>query len=153
MYEEAPNRFENCYLCHKPLPPMYGGKERRRFRKCRSCVNMGTKKNRMDDPVRHLHFKWRTLQSKRPLNDDVKHLVSVDVVRNVFERCGRRSALSGATDHKRLCVASKVKHPQTEDDLVVVTTGDAVLVMPKERAQDVRAVVQELERRKMEPYL
>jgi mannose-1-phosphate guanylyltransferase len=39
------------------------------------------------------------------------------------------------------------------DDLVVVTTGDAVLVMPKERAQDVRAVVQELERRKMEPYL
>jgi mannose-1-phosphate guanylyltransferase len=39
------------------------------------------------------------------------------------------------------------------DDLVVVTTGDTVLVMPKERAQDVRAVVQELERRKMETYL
>lgn len=39
------------------------------------------------------------------------------------------------------------------DDLVVVTAGDAVLVMPKARAQDVRAVVQELERRKMDPYL
>src|SRR5262249_29683222 len=39
------------------------------------------------------------------------------------------------------------------DDLVVVATDDAVLVMPRERAQDVRAVVQELERRKMDPYL
>jgi mannose-1-phosphate guanylyltransferase len=31
------------------------------------------------------------------------------------------------------------------DDLVVVSTGDATLVCPKERAQDVRALVERLQ--------
>ncbi|WP_305731670.1 mannose-1-phosphate guanylyltransferase [Trichlorobacter ammonificans] len=39
------------------------------------------------------------------------------------------------------------------DNLVVVSTGDAVLVCPRERAQEVRQVVEELERRKMTQYL
>ncbi|MBM3289976.1 MAG: hypothetical protein FJY92_07475, partial [Candidatus Hydrogenedentes bacterium] len=34
------------------------------------------------------------------------------------------------------------------EDLVVVVTGDAVLVIPKDRAQDVRHAVQELKERK-----
>jgi mannose-1-phosphate guanylyltransferase len=38
-------------------------------------------------------------------------------------------------------------------DLIVVTTGDAVLVCPKERAQEVREIVAELERRKLDRYL
>ncbi len=38
-------------------------------------------------------------------------------------------------------------------DLVVVETADALLVCPRERAQDVRAVVTELEKRKKEQYL
>jgi hypothetical protein len=33
------------------------------------------------------------------------------------------------------------------DDLVVVETADAVLVMPKSRAQDVKAVVEQLRAR------
>jgi mannose-1-phosphate guanylyltransferase len=39
------------------------------------------------------------------------------------------------------------------EDLVVVQAGDAVLVMPKARAQDVREVVRELERRGMKDRL
>lgn len=39
------------------------------------------------------------------------------------------------------------------DNLIVVSTGDAVLVCPRERAQDVRRVVEELERRNMAQYL
>jgi mannose-1-phosphate guanylyltransferase len=38
-------------------------------------------------------------------------------------------------------------------DLVVVDTPDALLVCPKERAQDVRLVVEELRRRKLQRYL
>ncbi len=38
-------------------------------------------------------------------------------------------------------------------DLVVVATGDAVVVLPRERAQDVKRVVESLEARKREPYL
>jgi len=39
------------------------------------------------------------------------------------------------------------------EDLVVVSTPDAVLVIPKRMAQDVRAVVQELEQRGLSQYL
>jgi mannose-1-phosphate guanylyltransferase len=38
-------------------------------------------------------------------------------------------------------------------DLVVVETADALLVCPRERAQDVRAIVTELEKRKLERFL
>jgi mannose-1-phosphate guanylyltransferase len=38
-------------------------------------------------------------------------------------------------------------------DLVVVDAGDAVLVCPRERAQEVRRVVDELGRRALEKYL
>jgi mannose-1-phosphate guanylyltransferase/mannose-6-phosphate isomerase len=38
-------------------------------------------------------------------------------------------------------------------DLVVVETADALLVCPRERAQDVRAIVTELEKRKLERHL
>ena len=39
------------------------------------------------------------------------------------------------------------------DDLIVVSTGDAVLVCPRERAQELRRVVEELEKRGMSQYL
>ena len=39
------------------------------------------------------------------------------------------------------------------EDLVVVRTGDAVLVMPKDRAQDVKAVVEALAERGREDLL
>jgi len=38
-------------------------------------------------------------------------------------------------------------------DMVVVDTGDALLIMPRERAQDVRAVVNELKRRQQTDVL
>jgi mannose-1-phosphate guanylyltransferase len=38
-------------------------------------------------------------------------------------------------------------------DLVVVDTPDALLVCPKDRAQDVRLVVDELRRRRLRTYL
>ena len=39
------------------------------------------------------------------------------------------------------------------EGLVVVTTDDAVLIMPKERGQDVRAIVAQLVERKLDTYL
>jgi len=39
------------------------------------------------------------------------------------------------------------------EGLVVVATDDAILIMPKERGQDVRAIVAQLEQRKLDAYL
>lgn len=39
------------------------------------------------------------------------------------------------------------------DDLIVVSSGDAVLVCPKDRAQELRQVVEELDRRGLSDYL
>jgi mannose-1-phosphate guanylyltransferase len=39
------------------------------------------------------------------------------------------------------------------EDVVVVDAGDAVLVLPKGKAQDVRKVVDALKARKLEKYL
>jgi len=39
------------------------------------------------------------------------------------------------------------------EDLIVVAAGDAVLVMPRSRSQDVRAVVAELELAQRDPFL
>ncbi len=50
-------------------------------------------------------------------------------------------------DGKRVIAAVGV------DDLIIVATDDAVLVMPKSRAQDVRAVVDALERSGRGTYL
>ena len=38
-------------------------------------------------------------------------------------------------------------------DMIVIETGDALLVCPKNRAQDVKKIVEELEKRKMKKYL
>jgi mannose-1-phosphate guanylyltransferase len=38
-------------------------------------------------------------------------------------------------------------------DMVVVDSGDAVLVVPKDKSQDVRKVVEALKARKREKYL
>ncbi|MGH7318758.1 MAG: mannose-1-phosphate guanylyltransferase [Candidatus Rokuibacteriota bacterium] len=59
-----------------------------------------------------------------------------------------------AVDSKRnVVVGEKLVALLGVEGLVVVTTDDAVLVMPRERAQDVRAVVAELERRRLDAYL
>lgn len=39
------------------------------------------------------------------------------------------------------------------DNLVIINTGDAVLICPKDRAQDVKKVVEQLKARQMERYL
>ncbi len=39
------------------------------------------------------------------------------------------------------------------ENLIIIETGDALLVCPKNRAQDVKKIVEELERRKMNKYL
>ncbi len=59
-----------------------------------------------------------------------------------------------AVDAKRnVVVGEKLVALLGVEGLVVVTTDDAVLIMPWERGQDVRAVVAELERRRLDAYL
>jgi hypothetical protein len=136
--QEDPARFDSCYLCKKALPATE--KRRKRFRKCRGCINSGTRKSRVQDPVRLLHFKWRVSTARHAFPVELR---SMDVVRDVYERCGKRSVLSGVTDHKRLCIVSKVKQPTTADDLVVVTTREAI-VLSKKRNEEERMRMFEL---------
>lgn len=63
-----------------------------------------------------------------------RHVVSVDAARAVVFGNGRLVAVVGL------------------DDVIVVDTPDAILVCHRDRAQDVRRVVDELKRRKLERY-
>ncbi|MEK6609125.1 MAG: mannose-1-phosphate guanylyltransferase [Myxococcota bacterium] len=74
-------------------------------------------------------FGWSDVGTFAALPPAQADVVAVDAERNVVHADGRTVALIGVSD------------------LCVVVTDDAVLVCPKERAQDVRAVVAELERR------
>lgn len=143
LYEEEeehedPARFSKCYICNTPLKPIEGGgnDNRKRFRKCRACINKTVRKNRELDPVRNLHFKWRSAVNKRPLEPEAKHLASLQTVRSVYERCQHKSVLSGESNHSLLCMASKVKRPRTEEDLVIITTNEALALGKKKTDED-----------------
>ena len=66
------------------------------------------------------------------------------------------SGLALALDSSGCVLLADAKRPLAvvgARDLVVVDAGDAILVCPKDRAQDVRKVVDELTRRKLGRYL
>lgn len=135
---DDPLRFEKCFMCQAPLPIQ--DTPRKRFRKCRTCINRGTKRGRERDPVRYLHYKWR---SRKPKRDYVAELYTLQTVRNVYERCQHKSVLSNEDDYKVLCVAGKVKQPKTEADLVLLTTKEA-LGLAKRKTDEARLRVFEL---------
>jgi mannose-1-phosphate guanylyltransferase len=71
-------------------------------------------------------------------------------------RGGNVTQGSCVTIDSRGCLAISHDRPLVllgVDDLVVVDTGDVVLVVPKSRAQDVRLAVAELEKRKLDKLL
>lgn len=76
-------------------------------------------------------FGWSDVGSfaALPAGADAGEIVAIDATGNVVHAEGRLVALLGVRD------------------LCVIVAGDAVLVCPKDRAQDVRAVVAELEKR------
>src|SRR5262249_18509633 len=83
---------------------------------------------------------WAALETLAPRDDQqnarIGEAVTLSASRNlIYAAPGRLIACVGV------------------DDLVIVATDDAVLVMPKSRAQDVREIVRALERSKDAPYL
>jgi mannose-1-phosphate guanylyltransferase len=85
-------------------------------------------------------FGWSDVGSWAALAEidgagSARHLVPVDADRSVVFGDGRLIAVVGL------------------EDVIVVDTPDAILVCHRDRAQDVREVVKELERRGLEQYL
>jgi len=82
---------------------------------------------------------WDSLSEVRPLDRDgnasVGDTLAVDAANNVLVSSGPQISVVGVSD------------------LVVVATADAVLVMPRQRAQDVRAVVDALDKARRDDLL
>jgi mannose-1-phosphate guanylyltransferase len=91
------------------------------------------------------HFGWNDVGSFAALADVLPHdgggntvigdVLAIDARDNVLVGSGRLLAAVGV------------------EGLVIVATDDAVLVLPRERAQDVRQVVDALEKARRDPYL
>ena len=91
---------------------------------CKECVVSRSLKRRRDDPVATL--KSRLYNSFRHKTDD-DTLWSVKTVEKVWKRCKRKSVISGEANYKHLCITTKTNNrPITEDDLVVVTSIEAM---------------------------
>lgn len=136
--EEVPVNFNVCYLCQQPLPPKSNGKERARQKKCVSCLNRQAQKKLRKNPVELLYYKWRNAKNRK--GSDIASLVSRETVEAVYTRAGKRSELSGESDYTRLCISSKTKQPRTQEDLVLITSGEA-LALAKKRTDEERALL------------
>ena len=84
---------------------------------------------------------WAALRQALPADSDGNIIVSGD---HLAVGC-RDMMVYGAND--RLIVTIGV------EDLIVVDTGDVLLICPRDRAQDVKAVVEQLQRQRREEYL
>jgi mannose-1-phosphate guanylyltransferase len=103
-------------------------------------VDYGVMERARDVLVVAATFAWSDVGSWAALAaldgaDASRHVVPVDAARPVVFGNGRLVAVVGL------------------DDVIVVDTPDAVLVCHRERAQDVRRVVDELKRRGLERYI
>jgi len=90
---------------------------------------------------------WSDLGSWSALTE----VVATDELENVVVNSSAHIAI----DSRRCIVSGNGGVVATigVDDLIVVSTGDAVLVCTRERAQELRRVVEELEKRGMSQYL
>lgn len=87
---------------------------------------------------------------------DVGSFAAIPEVRPADARGNVVSGLALAVESDGCVLLADAKRPLAvvgAKDLVVVDAGDAILVCPKDRAQDVRKVVDELNRRKLGRYL
>jgi mannose-1-phosphate guanylyltransferase len=87
---------------------------------------------------------------------DVGSFAALPEVRPVDEHGNVVSGKEAVVVDCQGCVVLADKRPLTVvglTDMVVVDAGDAVLVVPKDKSQDVRKVVEALKARKREKYL
>jgi mannose-1-phosphate guanylyltransferase len=102
-------------------------------------IDYGVMEHARDVVVVAGDFGWSDVGSWAALaaidGTGARGLVSIDAKRSVLFGDGRLVAVVGL------------------DDVIVVDTPDAILVCHRDRAQDVRRVVEELQRRGLEQYL
>ncbi len=106
-------------------------------------IDYGIMEKTKDVIVIRADFAWSDVGSWAALADIVRHrhdgaqapVVAVDAARYVVFNPERLVALVGV------------------DDVIVVDAPDAVLICRRDRAQDVRRVVEELQRRRLDTYL
>lgn len=119
---EKPGVME-CYVCQLPLPDDGVTRKRNCPRRCRACRNAANLERRHKDPVAWLQHRWYN-SAKRQWPDAQPSLWAKETVKEVYERCGGKSVLSGEEDVKMLCVSWKRKRYDV-GELVLLTTKEA----------------------------
>lgn len=107
-------------------------KHKARGRRCKKCKNAAVVKRRHNNPCASLqHRLYNTFHRMWP--NASSELWSMNTVRMVWERCEKKSVISGETNPQHLCISYKHKpsekdEPPTIDDLVVMTTKEAQIL-------------------------
>jgi hypothetical protein len=127
-----------CSQCETPLPPDNKTRKRMRPRKCASCLAASAKARR-DDPIETLRHRWNG-SCKRMYPDAENELWSRRTVEAVFERCGKKSVISGEDRAELLCLFSFFKGniAPTPDQIVLITSREAQS-LAREMTQEKRA--------------
>lgn len=101
-------------------------KKRKPKKRCAKCAIAYDKVLAKQNPGRYLGTKMRVQKRKHgSIGKDEADLYSKDCAQTIYELYQGKSYLSGVSDLKDLCITSKVKHPRTQDDLVLLTTKEA----------------------------
>lgn len=103
-------------------------KRKSRGRRCKKCKNAAVVKRRHKDPCALLQH--RLYNTWRKLWPEATELWTIETIRMVWERCDKKSLISGETNPDLLCISYQhkprdKKDPPTIDDLVVITTKEA----------------------------
>ena len=88
---------------------------------------------------------WEAMRGDAGVRDDNQNVLSGNAI--ALEAKGIFAHAHGRLPHGRLMVLMGV------DDLVVVDSGDAILIARRSRSQELRLVIDELKRRGLERYL
>ena len=116
--------MQKCRKCKKVLEKDGKTRVKVRARTCRWCRSDGIVKRRKKSAVAFLSYKMYNSMRHIPKID--KKLWSTEVVQRIWTRCNKKSVIGGESDHIRLCIHPLRKGVYTEDNMVVLSTSEAM---------------------------
>jgi hypothetical protein len=127
----------DCSQCNKPLPSDNKTRKRLRSRKCASCLATSAK-TRRNDPIEVLRHRWNGSCKRYPDADN--ELWSRKTVQTVYERCIKKSVISGEDRVELLCLTSFfMSNTAPKPEQIVVVTSREAQSLAREKTQEKRA--------------
>lgn len=121
-----------CVDCSEVIPEREDKKRNRTRKRCTKCAKKHDKEKIKQDPGRYLSTKMQARKRKiGPIKEDEVKLYSRSSAKAIYDSYQGKSYLSNESDLLNLCIAPKVKNPRTQDDFVLLTSKEALLLGKK----------------------